>query len=93
MALFAEGNNFFNTILKRGEERGELSVVYDQIGTPTYARDLARVLLTMADHFLADGSTYKGGLFHYSNEGVCSWYDFALEIVKLSGRHCRVTAD
>jgi dTDP-4-dehydrorhamnose reductase len=86
-----EGNNFFNTILKRGEERGELSVVYDQVGTPTYARDLARVLLTMADNSLADGSTYKGGLYHYSNEGVCSWYDFALEIVKLSGRHTRVT--
>jgi dTDP-4-dehydrorhamnose reductase len=84
------GKNFFNTILKYGEERAELSVVFDQIGTPTYARDLARVLLTMADHSLTDGSPFKGGLFHYSNEGVCSWYDFALEIIKLKGLHCRV---
>jgi len=84
------GNNFFNTILKRGEERTELSVVYDQVGTPTYARDLARVLLSFADHALVDGSTYKGGLYHYSNEGVCSWYDFALEIIKLKGIHCKV---
>ncbi|MGF1586012.1 MAG: dTDP-4-dehydrorhamnose reductase [Bacteroidales bacterium] len=84
------GKNFFNTILKFGEERPELNVVYDQVGTPTYARDLARVLLTFADHALVDGSSYKGGLYHYSNEGVCSWYDFALEIIKQKGLHCQV---
>lgn len=84
------GKNFFNTILKFGEERPELNVVYDQVGTPTYARDLARVLLTFADHAIVDGSIYKGGLYHYSNEGVCSWYDFALEIIKQKGLHCQV---
>ncbi len=85
-----QGNNFLTTILKRGAERNELNVVNDQVGTPTYARDLAKVLLSLADNVLSENNLYNGGLFHYSNEGVCSWYDFALEIVKLTGLHCRV---
>ena len=83
------GNNFFRTILDKGSETDELKVVYDQIGTPTYARDLARVLLLFADFSLCD-SNNSGGLYHYSNEGVCSWYDFAWEILRLTGTHCRV---
>ncbi len=86
----SQGSNFFNTILKRGSERDDLNVVNDQVGTPTYARDLARVLLSLAEQTLAEDNSYKGGLFHYSNEGVCSWYDFATDIVKLTGLHCRV---
>ncbi len=86
----SRGNNFFNTILSLGEERSELKVVYDQVGTPTYARDMARVLLTLAIRAMEDNTSYTGGLFHYSNEGVCSWYDFALAIVRLAGLDCRV---
>lgn len=84
------GNNFFKTILAKGSEADELKVVYDQVGTPTYTRDLARVLLLIAEHSLSGNGTCGGGLFHYSNEGVCSWYDFAIEILKLTGTHCRV---
>lgn len=84
------GKNFFNTIHALAAEKDQLNVVYDQVGTPTYARDLARVLLIMADSSLSGKNTDIRGLFHYSNEGVCSWYDFALEIVRLTGNHCRI---
>ena len=73
------GNNFVKTMLRLGCERDELGVVFDQIGTPTYARDLARAI----QHIL-----YKGivsGIYHYSNEGVCSWYDFTKMIFSLGG--------
>ncbi len=85
------GKNFFNTILTMALEKDQLNVVYDQVGTPTYAGDLARVLLTLSDHFLSGKNKDGGGLFHYSNEGVCSWYDFAIEIVRLTGRQCRIS--
>ena len=84
------GKNFFNTILQLAEEQNELRVVYDQIGTPTYTRDVARVLFALAQRALDDNDPYTGGLFHYSNEGVCSWYDFALEIIRLTGKICKV---
>ena len=81
------GNNFVKTILKYARERDELNVVCDQIGTPTYAADLARLIL----HNLEDMQWLKGThIYHYSNEGVCSWYDFAKEIVELSGIECKV---
>ena len=73
------GNNFVKTMLRLGSERDELGVVFDQIGTPTYARDLARAI----QHII-----YKGivpGIYHYSNEGVCSWYDFTKMIFSLGG--------
>lgn len=85
------GKNFFTTIHKLASERNQLNVVYDQVGTPTYARDLARILLMMADMTLSGENTDLSGLFHYSNEGVCSWYDFALEIVGMSGQHCEIS--
>lgn len=85
------GNNFFTTIHKLASERNNLNVIYDQVGTPTYARDLARILLMMADMTLSGKDTDLGGLFHYSNEGVCSWYDFALEIVAMTGQHCEIS--
>lgn len=71
------GNNFVKTMLRLGKEREELGVVFDQIGTPTYARDLARAI-----HHIV-GSGIVPGVYHYSNEGVCSWYDFTKAIFDL----------
>lgn len=73
------GNNFVKTMLRLGKEREELGVVFDQIGTPTYARDLARAI----QHIV--GSGIVPGIYHYSNEGVCSWYDFTKAIFDLAG--------
>lgn len=73
------GNNFVKTMLRLGSERSEMGVVFDQIGTPTYARDLAHAIL----HILHEGIV--SGIYHYSNEGVCSWYDFAKVIFDLGG--------
>ena len=78
--LYSEfGNNFLKTMLRLGKERSELSVVSDQIGSPTYAIDLANVVL----EFIESKNTAYG-IYHYSNEGIISWYDFAKEIFKLS---------
>ncbi len=76
------GNNFVKTMLKYGAERPEMSVVFDQVGTPTYARDLAKAIVSMIqclENGVVSDADFKG-IFHYSNEGVCSWYDFAKEI-------------
>ena len=73
------GNNFVKTMLRLGSERNELGVVFDQIGTPTYARDLARAI----QHIILRGIV--PGIYHYSNEGVCSWYDFTKMIFTLGG--------
>ena len=79
--LYSEfGNNFVKTMLRLGKERDILSVVYDQVGTPTYATDLALAVMQIIDN------GFNGyHLYHYSNEGVLSWYDFAYEIFALSG--------
>jgi len=69
------GNNFVKTILKLCKEREQLNIIYDQIGTPTYARDLARTVLNIIQH-----KEWKPGIYNYSNEGVASWYDFAVAI-------------
>lgn len=80
------GNNFVKTMLKLGREREELKVVFDQVGTPTYAADLAVALLRVLDAGAA-----HSGIFHFSNEGVCSWYDFTIRIHQLAGiTTCRV---
>jgi dTDP-4-dehydrorhamnose reductase len=82
------GANFVKTIMKYGKERGKLNVIFDQIGTPTYARDLAGAILAI----LAGGIPVKGvEVYHYANEGVASWYDFALAIIEMSGIHCTVS--
>ena len=84
--LYSEyGNNFLITMLKLGESKTELRIVADQIGTPTYAGDLATILLTMIR-----SSFNNFGLYHYSNEGVASWYDFAQAIFDFSEISCRV---
>lgn len=74
--LYSEfANNFMKTMLKLGNERDELHVVNDQIGTPTYAQDLAKIVVRIIVQ-----DSQKFGVYHYSNEGVASWYDFAKEI-------------
>ncbi len=79
--LYSEfGANFVKTMLRLGAERETLSVVYDQVGTPTYAPDLAEALLAIAEDGIRGYEVY-----HYSNEGVASWYDFAREIFTLAG--------
>lgn len=83
----AFGNNFVKTMMKYGKERDELSVVFDQVGTPTYARDLAKVMLDIIPLSLEHTGTE---LFHYSNEGVASWYDFAQTIIAFSGLTCEI---
>jgi len=81
------GNNFVKTMLRLGAERESLSVVYDQIGTPTYAADLARAIMTIAENRKPGNSN----IYHFTNLGVCSWYDFTLEIHRLAGiKTCKV---
>jgi dTDP-4-dehydrorhamnose reductase len=84
----AFGNNFVKTMIKYGRERDALNVVFDQAGTPTYARDLAKAILDILPQAIASGNT---GIFHYSNEGVTSWYDFAKAIHELAGISCSVS--
>lgn len=80
------GNNFLKTMLRLGKERDSLGVIFDQIGTPTYARDLAKAVLEILPHI----NNESPEIYHYSNEGVASWYDFAQAIFELSGMKCTV---
>ena len=73
------GNNFVKTMIRLGKERESLGVIFDQVGTPTYARDLARAI------FAAIRQGVVPGVYHFSNEGVCSWYDFTKAIHRLAG--------
>lgn len=82
------GNNFVKTMIRLGKERDSLGVIFDQVGTPTYAADLAEALLKMI--VFAEEKGFVSGVFHYSNEGVCSWYDFAKKIHRMSAIHCDV---
>lgn len=86
--LYSEfGNNFVKTIMKYAEEKGELNVIYDQVGTPTYAYDLAGAILEIIRPVKKFS---KPEIYHYSNEGVASWYDFAVSIVELAGIDCHI---
>lgn len=80
------GNNFVKTMRRLGSERETLNVIFDQIGTPTYARDLAQAIVDI----LPQMKKGTKEIYHFSNEGVCSWYDFATEIMELSGLKCEV---
>lgn len=82
------GNNFVKTMMKYGRERDELNVVADQTGTPTNAADLAKAIVKILDFSEAEG--FKPGIYHYSNEGVTTWYDFTLQIHKDAGITCKV---
>ena len=89
--LYSEfGNNFVKSILNKGKANEPLSVVFDQTGTPTYAGDLADAVLLIISKVIRNQIAFSAGLYHYSNEGVCSWYDFAKEIINESGTDCRV---
>ncbi|MFV0392887.1 MAG: dTDP-4-dehydrorhamnose reductase [Coprobacillaceae bacterium] len=78
------GNNFVKTMLRLGKERGAVSVVNDQIGSPTYTYDLSKLIVKMIQ-------TEEYGIYHASNDGICSWYDFACEIFKQAGMDVEVT--
>lgn len=79
------GNNFVKTMMRLGAERESMGVVFDQIGTPTYAKDLARAIYAAINHGVVPG------IYHFSNEGVCSWYDFTLAIHRIAGiKTCKV---
>jgi len=81
------GNNFVKTMLRLGAERDSLNVIYDQVGSPTYATDLAQAILALLSQPEQLNQTQ---VYHYSNEGVCSWYDFAKAIFEMSGTRCKV---
>lgn len=74
------GNNFVKTMIKLGKEREQLGVVFDQIGTPTYAADLAQAIFTVIET-----PCWHPGIYHFTNEGVCSWFDFTIAIHHLAG--------
>ena len=73
------GNNFVKTMIRLGKERTELGVIFDQIGTPTYARDLAKTIMAIIEKGIVPGT------YHFSDEGVCSWYDFTKAIHRMAG--------
>lgn len=81
------GNNFVKTMRKLGAEKDSINVVYDQIGTPTFAEDLAKAIALIVPQI----HTGQKEIYHFTNEGVCSWYDFASEIMELSGLGCKVS--
>jgi len=84
------GNNFVKTMLRLGGERSQLNVVFDQVGTPTYAADLASAILQIISVSAENQDSFVPGIYHYSNEGVASWYDFATSIFEISGLKCHV---
>lgn len=80
------GNNFVKTMIRLGKERDALGVVSDQLGSPTYARDLARAIMQIVEHGIVPG------VYHFTNEGACSWYDFTKAIHRLEGiDNCKVS--
>jgi len=86
------GNNFVNTMLRLGKERDELNVVSDQIGSPTYANDLAVAILEIIDNKDYQDKKQPTEIYHYSNKGRVSWYDFAKEIFKIAEVDCKVNS-
>ena len=84
----AYGQNFVKTMLRLGRERESIGVVFDQVGTPTWAADLASAIVTILGSF--DPEKHYGETYHYSNEGVCSWYDFARAVMQAKELSCSV---
>lgn len=80
------GNNFVKTMLRLGKEKEELGVIFDQVGTPTYAAHLAKTILDI----IPEIENSKVEIYNYSNEGVLSWYDFAKEIMKMAKLNCKI---
>lgn len=86
------GQNFMKTMLRLASERDELNVVFDQVGSPTSATDLATAIMRILQMASENRESFIPGVYHYANEGVCSWYDFAIMIFKLAGISCKVNA-
>lgn len=84
------GNNFVKTILRNAAEKESLKVVFDQTGTPTYAADLAGAIMSIISGVIRNRIAMNSGIYNYSNEGVCTWYDFACEIIKEARLNCSV---
>lgn len=90
--LYSEyGKNFVKTMLSLSESRNALNVVFDQIGTPTFAGDLAEAILHIIQSIENEHRSFVPGIYHYSNEGVTSWYDFAVAIFKHAHKDCTVS--
>jgi len=85
------GNNFLKTVLKLGQTHDSLKFICDQIGTPTYAKDLAIDIMNIIQSQVFIRADFKTDIIHYSNEGVCSWYDFAKTILRLRNIQCRIS--
>jgi len=77
------GKNFVKSMINRMDQRSDLKVVYDQVGTPTYAEDLARAIMQIISEVDSGKIDFTPGIYHYSNEGICSWYDLAITICRL----------
>ena len=77
-------------MLKLGHDRDELGVIFDQVGTPTNASDLAKTCLDILSDKSSENISANGKIYHYSNEGVASWYDFARAIMELGSLDCKV---
>ena len=86
----AYGNNFVKTMLRLGNDKKSIQVVSDQKGTPTFAKDLAKTCLDILSNAGSTNISKKGSLYHYSNEGVASWYDFARAIMEISNIDCNI---
>jgi dTDP-4-dehydrorhamnose reductase len=84
------GNNFVKTILRNAAVKESLNVVFDQTGTPTYAADLAEAIMTIISGVIRNQIAMNSGVYNYSNEGVCTWFDFATEIINEAGLNCKV---
>lgn len=83
------GKNYVKSMIKYGNERDEMNIVFDQVGTPTYARDLADTILAIVPQLQKKEKPYRE-IFHYTNEGVCSWFDFTKQIYNHEGINCKV---
>jgi dTDP-4-dehydrorhamnose reductase len=84
------GKNFVKTMLRLGEERDSISVVSDQKGNPTYARDLSEAILNIVSGVTRQQIAFNAGIYHYSNEGECSWFEFAKAIMEEAGLNCTI---
>ena len=87
------GHNFVKTMLRLGKERDALRIVFDQVGSPTFAEDLAKALLHLVQSLIAQPNLKQAttGVYNFSNEGVCSWYDFALSIFRIANISIRIS--
>lgn len=86
------GNNFVKTMLRKAGSADEINVVSDQTGSPTYAADLASAIMEVISGTIKNSHSFVPGVFHYADEGHCSWYDLAVETVTAAGSSCRVNA-